>query len=418
MTPIAPYPVHLVGWVLAQFLWQGTVVLGLLLLGRRLLRRSRPRFRHDVALGALAALAALPVMTAVVTHRALQVDPSRSPARTSSGAASPTVVVARAFDASAPIVTALVGIWASSVVWGAVSLLAGHRRLRRLRFEPAAADPVREAAASLARAAGIGRAPSVVESSRVTTPLVAGWRVPVLVLPPGLPERLGRAELRAVLLHEIAHIRRRDYLVNLLQRVVEVVLWFHPAVRIASRELREQREYCCDEEAAEAGGGRLAVARALVLLEELRGVTPMLALGGAGSHGGLGARVRHLAAPLPAASRRDAVATLGLGVAAALALAASARLPTGAATGSSTLRSLVPVVDVSAVDPAGRFAVRLVGGRATSVILAGTRVESGRLRQRGRVVEVLGADGRPELRLNVEPGGRGMRWSPRSPRAP
>ena len=330
----------------------------------------------------------------------------------------PGSVVAQAYDAAAPVAGLLVILWAAGAAWGAVSLLAGRRRLHRLCREPAGPEELRAVAASLARVAGVRRPPAVVESALVPTPLVAGWRAPVLVMPRGLAQRLGGAELRAVLLHELAHVRRRDYLVNLLQRIVEVALWFHPAVRLVSRELRIEREYCCDDEAASAGAGRLVVARALVTLEELRGVTPALAVGGVGAGGGLGARVRHLTAPAPAPSRRDIVAAAGLGAAAAIAVAASAQVPTGAAPGSTTLRGAVPLVEISASDPAGPFAVRLVGGRATSVRIAGVPVSAARLRQRGRVVEVLDDAGRAALRIDVAPDGRGMRWSPRSPRAP
>ena len=412
------YSVQLAGWVLVHFLWQGMVVLGLVMAGRRLLRHTRARLRHDVALGALIVLAVLPALTAATTHRALRADPAAVPERPLTHRAAPAAAVARAYDAAAPLVGLLVMLWTAGVACGAMSLLAGRRRLHRLCREAAGAEELRAVAASLARVAGVARPPLVVESTLVPTPLVAGWRAPVLVLPRGLAQRLGGAELRAVLLHELAHVRRRDYLVNLLQRVVEATLWFHPAVRVISRELRIEREHCCDDEAASAGAGRLAVARALVTLEELRGVTPALAVGGVGAGGGLGARVRHLTSPAAALSRRDIVAAAGLGAAAAIAVAASSGVPTGAAPASATLRRAVPLVDISASDPAGPFAVRLVGGRATSVRIAGVPVRAERLRQHGRVVEVLDDTGRAALRLDVEPDGRGMRWSPRRAPAP
>ena len=93
--------------------------------------------------------------------------------------------------------------------------------------------------------------------------------------------------------HELAHIRRLDGWINLLQIVTETLLFFHPAVWWVSGQIRHEREHCCDELAASACGGRVVVAQALTALERLREPEPSMALGASG--GSLLRRIQSLA---------------------------------------------------------------------------------------------------------------------------
>jgi type II secretory pathway component GspD/PulD (secretin) len=127
----------------------------------------------------------------------------------------------------------------------------------------------------------------------VEVPTVIGWLRPVILLPAGCLLGLSAAQLEAILAHELAHIRRHDYLVNLLQNVVETLLFYHPAVWWVSRRIREERENCCDDLAVEICGDRVTYARALATLEELRHAPGQLALAAAGAP--LLQRIRRLA---------------------------------------------------------------------------------------------------------------------------
>lgn len=109
------------------------------------------------------------------------------------------------------------------------------------------------------------------ESSRIMVPMVAGMLKPVLLLPIGLAANLSVREVEAVLAHELAHIKRHDYAVNLLQSVMEVLYFFHPALWWLSARIREEREHCCDDLAVQAiGGNGRILAQALARVEELR----------------------------------------------------------------------------------------------------------------------------------------------------
>ena len=118
----------------------------------------------------------------------------------------------------------------------------------------------------------------LLQSDHIDTPVVIGWLHPVILLPASAYSGLTIDQLTAVLAHELAHIRRHDYLVNLLQTFVEVLLFFHPVVWWMSKEIRKERENCCDDIAVEACGNRRDYVEALLQLEQQRSVPPPLAL--------------------------------------------------------------------------------------------------------------------------------------------
>ena len=98
-------------------------------------------------------------------------------------------------------------------------------------------------------------------------PTVIGWLKPVVLLPASALAGLTPRQLEAILAHELAHIRRHDYLVNLLQTLVETLLFYHPAVWWLSRRIRVERENCCDDLAVSLCGDPVAYAAALADLE-------------------------------------------------------------------------------------------------------------------------------------------------------
>ena len=130
---------------------------------------------------------------------------------------------------------------------------------------------------------GMDRPVKLLQSAFVEVPTVIGWLRPVILLPVGCLLGLSTAQLEAILAHELAHIRRHDYLVNLFQNVVETRLFYHTAVWWVSRRIREERENCCDDLAVEICGDRLTYARALATLEEMRHTPGQLALAAAGA---------------------------------------------------------------------------------------------------------------------------------------
>ena len=100
--------------------------------------------------------------------------------------------------------------------------------------------------------------------------MVVGWLRPVVLLPPSALMGLTPHQLELIISHELAHVKRSDYLFNLLQIVVETLLFYHPVVRMVSIRVRLERENCCDDIVVARTGDTLAYARALTEVEGLR----------------------------------------------------------------------------------------------------------------------------------------------------
>jgi TonB family protein len=133
---------------------------------------------------------------------------------------------------------------------------------------------------------------NLMQSAVVQVPTVIGWMRPVVLVPVSCLTGLSEVQIEAILAHELAHVRRHDYLVSVAQSVVEALLFYHPAVWWVSKQVRRERECCCDDVAVRMSGDRLAYARALSSLEEYRAGLPAMVLGANG--GVLTMRIRRL----------------------------------------------------------------------------------------------------------------------------
>jgi len=317
------------GWVLLHFLWQGTLVaLGVAAACSALAGRS-PAARYAVGCAGLAVMALCPLATYLWIREPLGAAPGlsaalRSTLRTSLGS---TLEPPGRVAELAPL---LACAWALGALLQQARLVAQWvlaRRLARRGTLPLPAS-LADAARDLARRLGIPRPVRVVQSSFARVPAAVGWLRPVVLVPTYALTGLSPLELRAVLAHELAHVRRCDALVNLLQVVAESFLFFHPAVWWLSGRVRTEREYCCDDQALRLVGGPFELARALVALDGLCGEESALALASTG--GPLMKRIQRIVGA-PGAPRQGAA--LRLVPAAALALLA---LTAASALGSSS----------------------------------------------------------------------------------
>ncbi|TWU04801.1 M56 family metallopeptidase [Stieleria varia] len=175
--------------------------------------------------------------------------------------------------AVAPWLTTMMSAWLLGVALLSVRPLVGWRSVRRLRrvgivdAPQSAIDAMRDVSQKL----GISRAITIVESTLVEVPTVIGWLRPLILLPASAVTGLSREQLEAVIAHELAHVRRYDYLVNAIQVLLETIFYYHPAVWWVSRSMRIERERCCDEIAVGLTGKRTEYAKLLLRLEETRG---------------------------------------------------------------------------------------------------------------------------------------------------
>jgi TonB family protein len=174
-------------------------------------------------------------------------------------------------------------LWSLGVLAFSLRLVLGSKQVATLRRRGVPADAsVVEMVACLAKRMGLTRPVRVLISALADGPSVVGWIRPVILLPSATILGLTPQQLESVLAHEIAHILRYDYMVNILQIVAETLLFYHPAVWWASGRIRHERELCCDDLAVRSCGDALCYARALTTLERLRGLAPNMAMGSTG----------------------------------------------------------------------------------------------------------------------------------------
>ena len=301
--------VQSIGWALIHFVWQGTVVGIATALTLRALAGVRPALRYAVACFSMALMLMVPVVS-VLTDRvpdSLDLVPA---------AAVSVNVVAVPFERLLP---SAVIAWLAGVLLLSVRLVVACAVVERLKRATRSVDATIVARVqSLAHRFGVDRPVRVFESALVRVPTVVGYVRPVILLPASVITGLAPAYLDAVLAHELAHVRRHDYLVNALQSLVETLLFYHPAVWWCSRQIRIEREHCCDDMVVEAGSNRLAYATALAQLEELRGLQPMLSLNASG--GRLIDRIRRLLAESPMKERRSTTWAIAAALAVVTAL--------------------------------------------------------------------------------------------------
>ncbi len=299
-----------IGWTLVHFLWQGAALALVWAILRTLLRRQEARVRYLAACSVFGAMVVAPLVTFAMLGSVPEVTsgPSNPPTvamPTGSGwvgELSDTVpavaVLPRSGEQLVEILETsmpwLVLLWAVGVGALSLRLLHGFWSVNRLtQPPPTSLDAVwLNRIEELRRRLAIRRPVRLLVSAAVLVPTVVGWLRPVILFPIGALGGLAPHQIELILAHELAHIRRHDHWVNLLQVVVETVLFYHPAVWWVSREMRAVRELCCDDLAVETCGDRLAYARALTALEAMRGQRLALGLGAGG--GSLLGRIRHL----------------------------------------------------------------------------------------------------------------------------
>lgn len=182
-----------------------------------------------------------------------------------------------------------VGVLLLSVrpVWG----LWTQYRLRSVGLSPVSSE-LQALSQQLARRMGITAVVRMAVSALVKTPMVVGYLRPIILLPASVVTGLTPRQLELLLAHELAHIRRHDWIVNALQVVVETLLFYHPAVWWLSRRIRHERELCCDDLALTLSPDRAQYGRMLLALEELLHHSSSPALAATG--GNLVDRIRRL----------------------------------------------------------------------------------------------------------------------------
>jgi GWxTD domain-containing protein len=311
---------HALGRALLHFLWQGAAIAAVL--GAVLPICRSPRIRYAAAIAAMAAMGvAFAVTWTLSLHRDAAIStgqhftaPYRIPPPPESAPAPTPQPDRLAWLAPLWMAGVLVCYGRSFAAW-----LAAQRLCRR--GVCAAPEPWPDRLRELAARVRISRPVLLLESSLIDIPVTFGWLRPVILLPIGMAAGLPPEQVEAILLHELAHIRRFDYAVNLLSTFIEGLLFYHPAVWWIAHVIRAERENCCDDFVVSQSADSRAYAAALVQLERNRSLPTQAALAATG--GNLMKRIRRLLAeperPRSAAAPVVSIVLVLLTVAAALA---------------------------------------------------------------------------------------------------
>lgn len=272
--------IYALGWTLIHSIWQvGLVAVAVALIMMRIDARKSSS-RYSIYMGAILVVPILSVATFMRLYSGVE---STSVASTSLGAENPYLnealshvsgslvnpgtweMIVNYLNLGPENLQYLVIIWFAGVLMLSIRFMGGVWAINRLRGS-ASKDISYEWMQRLARLSeslGIRRVVQMAESARVTVPMTAGWLKPIILLPIGMLANMPLAHVEMILLHELSHIRRHDYLMNLMQGFVEIVFFFHPAIWWLSDGARTEREHCCDDRVLSLRGDPLAYAKAL-----------------------------------------------------------------------------------------------------------------------------------------------------------
>ena len=296
------------GWTLLHSLWQGALIalfLGIVLL---FLQKKSSAFRYNLSAAALV----LTLIAFMGTFVYLYQDALATSSTISDDA---MVIVIQStdyetidnvsqnqglfsvfvdyFNHHLPIIVVL---WFLGVLVLLLRFLGGLAYLERLKYSNN--RPInalwQEQLESIRQQVGVKKSIQLLESALVKVPMVVGYLKPIILLPIGTINALSQAEVEAILAHELAHIRRHDYIVNLIQSVIDVLFFYHPAIWWMSNAVRAERENCCDDLALRVTGNSLVIAKALANLEAFRIHTANLSLAFTGNKNQLLNRISRL----------------------------------------------------------------------------------------------------------------------------
>jgi uncharacterized protein (TIGR03435 family) len=358
---------------LMHFLWQGTLIAGVYSIVRSCwpsCSRSAA-LRYGLARAALAFMAIMPILTYLASDApGISVDRlaiAASPV--SFGAAAGTdwfgsaALAGSAFGEPYVVARWIVIVWLSGTLVFLARFFGGWLLATRLRSMLVRPGPA-EWQASLDRLRArlrVSRPVRLLVSGAVQVPTVVGCLRPLVLVPVGALTGLAPEFLESLLAHELAHIRRCDYLIGILQCIVEAALFYHPAVWWISNRIREERENCCDDIAVSSCGDPVAYARALTELESIRPAHPALAASGAS----LTRRIARLlgGSRSPVQAQRHSLAPVAVACVAAGLIAAQHIGAQSTVVATSALPSF-EVASIRTSDPDSRLKVQFApGGR-------------------------------------------------------
>ena len=271
---------YALGWTVIHSLWQGTLLAVLLSVFMMALEKQSARLRYEIACGAMFTMLMMALATFIIY---LDQDPNMMEITVAligeSANSSVTIInqesnflqsnfqtVVAFFDEQLPLI---VNVWLIGFLFFLFRMTGGFIHLRQLRHQDnfPVDKSLQNKLDQLIRRSPLKRSVKVMESALVKVPILLGHLKPLILIPVGTINLLTEEEVEAILAHELAHIIRRDFSMNIFFTLIEILFYYHPGVWLMAATIRSEREHCCDDLALYLCKNPLAYARALYKLE-------------------------------------------------------------------------------------------------------------------------------------------------------
>ncbi len=288
------------GWTILHSLWQGAAIVILIGLLMVVFRKQSAKFRYKLAYSGMLLMFVTAIVTFIVKWNPIVATPEEGVSteldqmslamvlNLFNGSGQPTEVgfwegvqtnAINYFNQNIPL---FVTIWLMGMLLMSLRFMGGliiSQRIRHYRIVDISAD-LQLKIYKLANKIHLDKTFDIVGSEFARVPMVTGWFRPVLIVPVSMFVQLPYEQVEAILVHELAHIRRNDYLQNIIQSLIEVLFFYHPAIWWLSSLLRQEREHICDDAAIKFTNDPMLYAKALASLQEMNysygGLAPAL----------------------------------------------------------------------------------------------------------------------------------------------
>lgn len=258
---------------LLHFLWQGLLIAAVLFVVLQVLDKKQSELRYVSALFALSMCVATPIVTFFWFYQptvVLSMQSLPDVYGVAMNSASQLIEGPGSWWQLALPLTAV--LWLLGVIYLSVhlvfELISVYQLPRKQVIRPE--QGLNQLFARLVSKLDANPMTQLMVSMKAEVPMVVGWIKPVVLLPLSMASGLTHDQLEMLLAHELAHVKRHDYLINFFQTLAEILLFFHPAVKWISRQIRIEREFCCDDIAVNVCGNVKAYATALTDAEQIR----------------------------------------------------------------------------------------------------------------------------------------------------
>jgi bla regulator protein BlaR1 len=288
------------GWSIFHSLWQGAIIYGILILVVAAIPKMNAKVKHNLAYSAMCFM----FTGFCITFFSIFKIPNNSVDLIQSGQATAAAPVSYLLSLPQEINSRtehifpyLVSVYTFGLLFQLLILGVGYKRLLKLKQAERSMVPQEWQAVFIALTSKLNlrRKTGFYLSENVNVPLVIGYFKPIVLFPIALTTQLDMNQVEAILIHELSHIRRNDYLLNLIKTGIETILFFNPFIWLSGRYINIEREHACDDLVLKFTGTPITYAHALLKLEILKDKTsPALSMAATGSNQHLYQRIKRI----------------------------------------------------------------------------------------------------------------------------